>query len=163
MVPAYWDQWPPVSDEVPSGRPSVAWNKLRQTELDMMSRMMGGGQGGEGEGSGEEEGAGQTLACVGIKVLFKDRLGGAEGTPRLDHAAPALGLSPVPHEAQDGLPDPKPPSHPCLWPLRGRKDVSLPMGDSQNSSVIGSGGSSRAGGPPLFTAAQAPWVSGTER
>lgn len=82
---------------------------------------MGGGQGGEGEGSGEEEAAGQTLACVGIKVLFKDRLGGAEGTPRLDHAAPAVGLSPVLHEAQDGLPDPKPPLAPIPVALEGEE------------------------------------------
>lgn len=76
------------------------------------------------------------MACVGIKVLFKDRLGGAEGTPHPIMLPLPWVSPPSPVKLRMAFQMPNLPSRPFLWPLRGRKDVSLPIGDSQNSAVI---------------------------
>lgn len=94
----------------------MAWNELGQTGLDMMSRMMGGGcQGGECEGSGgreeEEEEQIWPWPVWVSKFYLKIALAGQRARP-VPHTASALGLSPVPSEAQDDLPDPKPPLSP---------------------------------------------------
>lgn len=119
----------------------MAWNELGQTGLDMMSRMMGGGVSGwrmrrEGRQRGGGGGTDLALACVGLKVLFKDRLGGGRGHA-LSHTLPLPWVSPLsPARLRMTFQIPSLPSRPSLWLLRRRKEVFLPTADSQNSAVI---------------------------